>query len=156
MTDALKELIQSGAEKAIGKSACVFSAPARVISVEGNQRYKVQLVTSEAQYILANYSGSELQVGESVQIFYRNNIISEQSAYIGASLTKESGGDDDYRFIEKTQEQYDDMASHDAKTVYFIVESPSEYKRYRFVEKTQAEYDSMETHDADTVYFIIG
>lgn len=154
--DAFGTLVRQEAEKVVKDSACVFSAPARVISVEGNQKYKVQLVTSDAQYILANYSGSNLEVGESVQIFYRNNFISEQSAYIGASLTKDSGSDDDYRFIEKTQEQYDDMTSHDAKTIYLIVESPDVYRRYRIVEKTQAEYDSMATHDADTVYFIIG
>lgn len=154
--DALNKLIQKEAEKIINKSSSLFSAPCRIIEVLGNQKYRVQLVTSDAQYNLMNFSGSDLQVGESVQIFYRNNIISEQTAYIGASLTKESGSDDDYRFIEKTQEQYDNMSAHDAQTVYFIVESPSEYKHYRFVEKTQAEYDSMATHDADTVYFIIG
>lgn len=153
---AFETLIKQETEKTVKDSACVFSAPARVISVESNQRYKVQLITNNVQYTLVNYSGSNLEVGESVQIFYRNNFISEQSAYIGASLTKDNGSDDDYRFIEKTQEQYDDMTSHDAKTIYLIVESTDVYRRYRIVEKTQVEYDSMTTHDADTVYFIIG
>lgn len=92
MADALKELIQSGAEKAIGKSACLFSVPCTVVSVDGGQKYTVKLVTSDAQYTVMNYSGSDLQVGESAQLYYRNNVISEQTAYIGASLTKSSGG----------------------------------------------------------------
>lgn len=155
--DAFGTLVRQEAEKVVKDSACVFSAPAVVISIESNQRYKVRLITSDVQYTLANYSGSNLEVGESVQIFYRNNILSEQSAYIGASLTKDSGGggDDGYRFIEKTQEQYNNMTSHDTKTIYLIVESPDEYEDYRIVAKTQAQYDSMTTHDADTVYFII-
>lgn len=153
--DALNQIIQREAEKIIDKSSSLFSAPCRVIEALGNQKYRVQLVTNNAQYSLMNFSGSDLQVGESVQIFYRNNIVSEQTAYIGASLTKEKE-ESDYRFIEKTQEQYDDMTSRDPKTIYLIVESPDEYKHYRIVEKTQTEYDSMTSHDADTVYFIVG
>lgn len=65
------------------------------------------------------------------------------------------GGDDGYKFVEKTQAQYDAMSSHDPKTVYFIVDSPSDTD-YVFTEKTQAEYDEMESHDPHTVYFIIG
>lgn len=152
--DALNQIIQREAEKIISKSSSLFSAPCRVIEALGNQKYRVQLITSDTQYNLMNFSGSDLQVGESAQIFYRNNIISEQTAYIGASLTKERE-EDDYRFIEKTQEQYDNMTSHDSKTIYLIVESPDEYKHYRIIEKTQTEYDSMTSHDADTVYLIV-
>ncbi len=113
---AFEILVRQEAEKVVKNSACVFSAPARVISVEGNQKYKVQLVTSEAQYTVMNYSGSDLQVGEAVQLFYRGNVISNQTAYIGASLKKTG-----YTFTQMTQEEYDNMVSHDANMVYFII-----------------------------------
>lgn len=118
---AFETLIKQETEKNIKDSACVFSAPARVISVEGNQKYKVQLVTSDAQYILANYSGSDLYVGESVQIYYRNNYISEQTAYIGSSLTKDSGHMGGLQFCKMTQSEYDAITTKDDNTVYYVI-----------------------------------
>lgn len=118
---AFSELVKQEAEKVVKNSACVFSAPARVISVEGNQKYKVQLVTSDAQYILANYSGSDLYVGESVQIYYRNNYISEQTAYIGSSLTKASGHMGGLQFRKMTQSEYDAITTKDDNTVYYVI-----------------------------------
>ena len=119
--DAFGELVRQEAEKVVKNLACVFSAPARVISVEGNQKYKVQLVTSDAQYILANYSGSDLYVGESVQIYYRNNYISEQTAYIGSSLTKDSGHMGGLQFRKMTQSEYDAITTKDDNTVYYVI-----------------------------------
>ena len=119
--DAFGTLVRQEAEKVVKNSACVFSAPARVISVEGNQKYKVQLVTSDAQYILANYSGSDLYVGESVQIYYRNNNISEQTAYIGSSLTKDSGHMGGLQFRKMTQSEYDAITTKDDNTVYYVI-----------------------------------
>lgn len=119
--DAFGTLVRQEAEKVVKDSACVFSAPARVVSVEGNQKYKVQLVTSDAQYILANYSGSDLYVGESVQIYYRNNYISEQTAYIGSSLTKDSGHMGGLQFRKITQNEYDAITTKDDNTVYYVI-----------------------------------
>jgi hypothetical protein len=119
--DAFGELVKQEAETVVKNSACVFSAPARVISMEGNQKYKVQLVTSDAQYILANYSGSDLYVGESVQIYYRNNYISEQTAYIGSSLTKDSGHMGGLQFRKMTQSEYDAITTKDDNTVYYVI-----------------------------------
>ena len=118
---AFETLIKQETEKTVKDLACVFSAPARVISVEGNQKYKVQLVTSDAQYILANYSGSDLYVGESVQIYYRNNYISEQTAYIGSSLTKASGHMGGLQFRKMTQSEYDAITTKDDNTVYYVI-----------------------------------
>lgn len=118
---AFEILVRQEAEKVVKDSACVFSAPARVISVEGNQKYKVQLVTSDAQYILSNYSGSDLYVGESIQIYYRNNYISEQTAYIGSALTKASGHVGGLQFIKLTQTEYDAIVNKDNNTVYYVV-----------------------------------
>lgn len=118
---AFEILVRQEVEKVVKNSACVFSAPARVISVEGNQKYKVQLVTSDAQYTLANYSGSDLYVGESVQIYYRNNYISEQTAYIGSSLTKDSGHMGGLQFRKITQDEYDAITTKDDNTVYYVI-----------------------------------
>lgn len=118
---AFEILVRQEAEKVVKNSACVFSAPARVISVEGNQKYKVQLVTSNAQYILANYSGSDLNVGESVQIYYRNDYISEQTAYIGSSFTKDSGHMGGLQFRKMTQDEYDAITTKDDNTVYYVI-----------------------------------
>ena len=119
--DAFGTLVRQEAEKVVKNSACVFSAPARVISAEGNQKYKVQLITGDAQYILANYSGSDLYVGESVQIYYRNNYISEQTAYIGSSLTKDSGHMGGLQFRKMTQSEYDAITTKDDNTVYYVI-----------------------------------
>lgn len=114
--DAFNELVKQEADKAIKNSACVFSAPCVVVSALGNQKYTVKLVTGDAQYTVMNYSGSDLQVGEAVQLFYRGNVISNQTAYIGASLKKTG-----YTFTQMTQEEYDNMVLHDPNTVYFII-----------------------------------
>ena len=125
MADALNELIKSGAEKAIDKSACIFTAPCTVVSANGNQMYTVRLVTSGAQYTVRNYSGSDLAVGESCQLYYRNNVISNQTAYIGASATKNPFAMGGLSFMVCSQEDYDEMETHDSMTVYFIVEEES-------------------------------
>jgi len=122
MADALNELIKSGAEKAIDKSACVFTAPCTVVSVNGNQMYTVKLVTSDAQYTVRNYSGSDLAVGESCQLFYRNNIISNQTAYIGAAANKNPFCLNGLSLVACTQTEYDNMDAHDAMTLFFIYE----------------------------------
>ena len=120
MADALNELIKSGAEKAIDKSACIFTAPCTVISIGSNGMYTVKLVTSDAQYTIRNYSGSDLAVGESCQLFYRNNVISNQTAYIGAAANKNPFAMGGLTMVACTQTEYDNMDVHDAMTLYFI------------------------------------
>ena len=120
MADALNELIKSGAEKAIDKSAAIFTAPCTVVSIGANGMYTVKLVTSDAQYTVRNYSGSDLAVGESCQLYYRNNVISNQTAYIGAAANKNPFAMGGLTLKACTQTQYDNMATHDAMTLYFI------------------------------------
>lgn len=120
MADALNELIKSGAEKAIDKSAAIFTAPCTVVSIGSNGMYTVKLVTSDAQYTVRNYSGSDLAVGESCQLFYRNNVISNQTAYIGAAANKNPFAMGGLTMVACTQTEYDNMDVHDAMTLYFI------------------------------------
>lgn len=120
MADALNELIKSGAEKAIDKSACIFTAPCTVVSIGSNGMYTVKLVTSDARYTVRNYSGSDLAVGESCQLFYRNNVISNQTAYIGAAANKNPFVLNGLSFVALSQGEYEDMSEHDAMTLYFV------------------------------------
>ena len=88
--DALKELIQNESQKQIAKSACIASVPCVVVENLGNQQYKVATLGEYVEYILTNYSGSYLNLGETVQVFYRNGFLSNQTAYIGAACYKGS------------------------------------------------------------------
>ena len=120
MADALNELIKSGAEKAIDKSAAIFTAPCTVVSIGANGMYTVKLVTSDAQYTVRNYSGSDLAVGESCQLYFRNNVISIQTAYIGAAANKNPLCLNGLSFVALSQGEYEDMDEHDAMTLYFV------------------------------------
>ena len=90
--DALMALIQSQTQKEINKSAAIFSTPCRVVAKLGDEKYTIEIIGNSVQYDVYNLSGSSVEVGEQVQLYYRNGIISSRTAYIGASLTKGGGG----------------------------------------------------------------
>lgn len=82
--DSLLKLIDSRIQKAIGDSAHINSEIAQVIGVSGVTA-TVKMLTSGVQYTLPNYSGSDVQVGDTVYIYWKGGFLSAQSAYIGAS-----------------------------------------------------------------------
>lgn len=86
MKDALFELIDSSVRKQIENSDCIFAVPAKVVEALDNGMYVVNLISNGTQLIVPNWSGSELDLNENVQIFYKGNILSERTAYIGASF----------------------------------------------------------------------
>lgn len=90
--DALLELIKSQTQKEINQSVAIFSIPCRVVAQVGDEKYTVKVIGSDVQYDVYNLSGSSVNVGEQVQLYYRNGIISSRTSYIGASLTKGGGG----------------------------------------------------------------
>lgn len=92
---AFEDLVQREIDKRLAKSTLISTAPCRVIEVLDDEKYLVQLITNNSKIKLANYSGSPLEVGENAQVFYRGDTITQQSAYIGASLTKGGDGDKD-------------------------------------------------------------
>ena len=96
---ALEQLIQNEVDKRLAKSTLISSVPCRVVAVLDNEVYTVELVTSKSRFDLVNYSGSPLSVNESVQVYYRGDTLTSQSGYIGASLTKGSGGSKDVYVI---------------------------------------------------------
>ena len=89
--DSLLELIDSRIGKALAKSDCVNSQVGQVLSANDNL-YNVKLFTTGAVYAIPNYSGSDLVANELVQVYWRGGFLSNQTAYIGAALTKDSGG----------------------------------------------------------------
>ena len=88
MNDALTELINQKIDKRIAESDIVHSLYAKVINPLENGMYVVELLPTKTQLILPNWTGSELDVDENVQVFYKGEIISERTAYIGSSFYK--------------------------------------------------------------------
>lgn len=88
MDNSLIELIDGRIKKMLASSNFVNSQIGQVISV-GNGVYQVKLFTTGATYALPNYSGTEISVGEKVYVYWSGGFLSNQSAYIGAALTKE-------------------------------------------------------------------
>ena len=84
--DDLFSLIDNRIEKSGILKAYLKSIPCRVISFNNDGSVLVESVIDGAQYNLFNYSGSSLNIGENVQVYYKDNI---SNGYIGASITKE-------------------------------------------------------------------
>ena len=97
--DALRELIQREVQNQIAKSACIASLPCVVLENLGDEIYKVKALTDNIEYRLVNCSGSGLEVGETVQVYYRNGYISNQTAYIGAVQTRGGGGGSPINYV---------------------------------------------------------
>lgn len=87
--DSLIELIDNRVQTTIDKSAYINSLVAQVTSV-GIDKCGVKLLTTGVTYNLPNYSGSDVEVGEKVYVYYKGGFLSEQTAYIGESVSKNS------------------------------------------------------------------
>lgn len=85
MKDALLELVNTSVKKQMETSDYILAVPARVVEALENGMYVVSLISNGSQLIVPNWSGSELDLNENVQIFYKGSILSERTAYIGAS-----------------------------------------------------------------------
>lgn len=86
MKDALLELVNTSVKKQMETSDYILAVPARVVEALDNGMYVVNLISNGSQLIVPNWSGSELDLNENVQIFYKGKILSERTAYIGASF----------------------------------------------------------------------
>ena len=97
--DVVRELIHNEAENVLNNSACIFSTPVRVVEDLDNELYVVETIATQSKYTVHNYSGSSIEVGEDVLLYFKGSIISNKSAYIGASLNKGGGGNTKYSKI---------------------------------------------------------
>lgn len=89
--DSLLSLIDSRINKAEKNSNALRSVPCKVIELLNNDYVKVQIVTDSTIYTVLNRSGTNVNVGETVSLYYQG-MINNKSAYIGAAITKEEGG----------------------------------------------------------------
>jgi hypothetical protein len=85
-------LIDERISKYLSNSPYIVALPCVIKALRDNGFVEVELVSNKARYTVPNWSGSDVEVGENVQLFYRGAILSEQSAYVGASLNKNNGG----------------------------------------------------------------
>lgn len=83
----LYDLVSSIVKKELNGLNLTKTIPCRVVQVLDNEKVEVELISNKAHYRVYNYSGSPVNIGETVQLFYRGTI-SENSAYIGASFYK--------------------------------------------------------------------
>lgn len=90
--DVVRELIHNEAENVLNNSACIFSTPVRVVEDLGDELYIIETIATQSKYTVHNYSGSPVEIGENVLLYFKGSVISSKSAYIGASLNKNSGG----------------------------------------------------------------
>lgn len=90
--EAIFALIDERISKYLSNSPYIVALPCVVKELKDNGFVEVELVSNKARYTVPNWSGSSVEVGENVQLFYRGAILSEQSAYVGASLNKNNGG----------------------------------------------------------------
>lgn len=97
--DSFIELIKQEVEKSIKKTTMLSSAPCYVTEVVDEEKYKVKSISTGDVYELPNFSGSPLDVGENVKVYYQGGSVSSRSAYIGASLTKTNSVGEDIIYL---------------------------------------------------------
>ena len=90
--DSLFKLVDERINKYLSNSPFIVAVPCVVLDVLSDNMLKVQLTASKTVMTVPNWSGSDVEVGENVQLFYRGAILSEQTAYVGASENKGGAG----------------------------------------------------------------
>lgn len=88
MEDVLTQFINQKIDKRLADSDYIHSIPARVKKSLDNGMYTVELISNGAEYVLPNWTGSELDVGDNVNIFYKGSMFSERTAVIGNAYCK--------------------------------------------------------------------
>lgn len=91
MNDLL-QLVDARINKKFKESTALSSVPCRISEVYHNGNVKVLVINNNAEYVVPNYSGSDLFEGEEAQLFFRGDISSDRFMYVGASVNKQSGG----------------------------------------------------------------
>lgn len=87
--DDFISLIDERIKKSNASKSYLKSIPCRVISITNDSNVLVESVIDKTRYSVPNFSGSSLDVGENVQLYYKENIIN--GAYIGACINKNNG-----------------------------------------------------------------
>lgn len=88
----LMQLIDYRINRQLRDSTALNSTPCRILELYPNGNVKVQLIQNNSEYIVPNYSGSDLYIGEESQLFFQGDISSGRFMYIGASVNKQNNG----------------------------------------------------------------
>ncbi|MCM1271853.1 MAG: hypothetical protein NC247_14720 [Ruminococcus flavefaciens] len=88
----LIQLIDSRINTQLRESTALSSVPCRISEVYPNGNVKVLVIKNNAEYVVPNYSGSDLFKGEEAQLFFQGDISLGRFMYVGASVNKQSGG----------------------------------------------------------------
>ena len=91
MNDLL-QLVDARINKKFKESTALSSVPCRISEVYHNGNVKVLVINNNSEYVVPNYSGSDLFEGEEAQLFFHGDISSGRFMYVGASVNKQSGG----------------------------------------------------------------
>lgn len=83
--DALFSLIDERVQKGIKSTSFVKSVPAKVIDLLENGLIQVELISNGSIYDVPNWSGSPVGINDIVQLHFKSNVLSAQTAYIGAA-----------------------------------------------------------------------
>ena len=86
----LLNLIDKRIEKHSRSSKGLISVPCRVLEIFSNNTARVLVLENGAEYTVSNYSGSDLLIGENVQLFCQGSVSSGRFMYIGAAVNKQS------------------------------------------------------------------
>lgn len=89
MNDLFK-IIDNRALKQIDNVPLVKSILCSVVEVLENNMVKVKLLSEDIEYTIPNLCGSPVTIDEVVYLYYKGNVISDRSAYIGAAKFKPS------------------------------------------------------------------
>lgn len=86
----LMQLIDNRINRQLKRSTSLNSVPCRILELLPDGNVRVMVVQNNSEYIVPNYSGSGLYVGEEAQLFFQGNISSGRFMYIGASINKQN------------------------------------------------------------------
>lgn len=90
------QLIDSRINKQSRESTTLSSTPCHILDVYQNGNVKIHVFQNNSEYVVPNYSGSDLIVGEEAQLFFQGNISSGRFMYIGAAVNKQNNSNLSY------------------------------------------------------------
>ncbi|MCM1009154.1 MAG: hypothetical protein NC485_14795 [Ruminococcus flavefaciens] len=88
----LIQMIDNRINRQLRNSTALSSVPCRILEVYPDGNAKVLVINNNAEYVVPNYSGSDLLIGEEAQLFFQGDVSLGRFMYVGASVNKQSGG----------------------------------------------------------------
>lgn len=95
----LLNLIDKRIEKHSKNSKGLISVPCRVLEIFSNNTARVLVLENGVEYTVPNYSGSDLLIGENVQLFCQGNISLGRFMYIGAAVNKQNSNGSSFECV---------------------------------------------------------